>query len=297
MLFGSGSGLRCGGGCGDNLIQVFHDNGLALTLLNLQRALGAILTLTAVGLLTYRWLNATRPQRREVTWVLLAGNLTLLALTVTVVDDLLGNPLNSGPAKVWFLTLALVPIAVLVTFARRRLARGSVAGLVVRLGAPTGRGSPRRAGSSGRSLARTRVLVPGRGPVCDRGRPPGDKPDADSARGSTCVNATGPRSRCCCTIPRSNTTRTRPVGMRRRGPRARERAASGRVRARLVELGGSRGRLARRQMPSAAGSSATFTMDAATAGLDRDVARAARVQAGPGPGRKRPRSYAKPGPP
>ena len=49
MLFGSGSGLRCGGGCGDNLIQVFHDNGFALALLNLQRALGAILTLTAVG--------------------------------------------------------------------------------------------------------------------------------------------------------------------------------------------------------------------------------------------------------
>ena len=31
MLFGSGSGLRCGGGCGDNLIQIFHDNGLALS--------------------------------------------------------------------------------------------------------------------------------------------------------------------------------------------------------------------------------------------------------------------------
>ena len=42
MLFGSGSGLRCGGGCGDNLIQMFHDNGLALTLLDLQRALGAV---------------------------------------------------------------------------------------------------------------------------------------------------------------------------------------------------------------------------------------------------------------
>jgi len=138
MLFGSGSGLRCGGGCGDNLIQVFHDNGLALALLDLQRALGAVLTLTAVGLLTYRWLRASRPQRREVTWVLLAGNATLIALAVTVVDDLLGNPLSSGPAKVWFLTLALVPIAVLATFVRRRLARGSVAGLVVQLGAPTG---------------------------------------------------------------------------------------------------------------------------------------------------------------
>jgi len=137
MLFGSGSGLRCGGGCGDNLIRVFHDNGLALTLLNLQRLLGAILTLTAVVLLTTRWLRASRPQRREVTWVLIAGNATLLALTFTVIDDLLGNPLSSTPAKIWFATLALVPIAVIATFARRRLARGSVAGLVVQLGGPT----------------------------------------------------------------------------------------------------------------------------------------------------------------
>jgi signal transduction histidine kinase len=137
MLFGSGSGLRCGGGCGHNLIQVVHDNGLSLALLSVQRLLGAILTLTAVGMLTSRWARATRPERREVTWVLLAGNATLLALAFTVIDDLLGNPLNSTPAKIWFVTLALVPIAVLTTFVRRRLARGSVAGLVVQLGAPT----------------------------------------------------------------------------------------------------------------------------------------------------------------
>jgi len=137
MLFGSGRGLRCGGGCGDNLIQVFHDNGLAVALLDVQRVLGAALTLTALSLLTIRWMRASRPERRELTWVLLAGNATLLALAVTVVDDLLGTPLNSTPANVWFLTLALVPIAIVATFVRRRLARGSVAGLVVQLGEPT----------------------------------------------------------------------------------------------------------------------------------------------------------------
>jgi signal transduction histidine kinase len=137
MLFGSGSGLRCGGGCGDNLIQLFHDNGLALTLLNVERLIAAVLTLTAVVMLTARWLNASAAQRRELTWVLLAGNAMLLALAVTVVDDLVGNPLKSTPAKVWFFTLALVPIAIVATFVRRRLARGSVAGLVVQLGGPT----------------------------------------------------------------------------------------------------------------------------------------------------------------
>jgi signal transduction histidine kinase len=193
MLFGSGSGLRCGGGCGDNLIQIFHDNGLALTLLNLQRALGAILTLTAVGLLSYRWLRASRPQRREVTWVLIAGNATLLALTVTVVDDLLGNPLNSGPAKVWFLTLALVPIAVLATFARRRLARGSVAGLVVQLGGPTEladlRGALAQAlGDPSLDLA---YWFPAEARYVTADGRPVEVPGAGSARGSTFVERDG----------------------------------------------------------------------------------------------------------
>ena len=137
MLFGSGSGLRCGGGCGHNLIQVFHDNGLALALLDLERLIAAVITLIALTMLTARWLRASAPQRRELTWVLLAGDATLLALAVTVVDDLVGNPLRSTPAKVWFATLALVPIAIVATFVRRRLARGSVAGLVVQLGGPT----------------------------------------------------------------------------------------------------------------------------------------------------------------
>ena len=142
MLFGNGRGLRCGeingrSACPDNLLQVFHDNGLALHLLKFQRALAVGLTLTALCLLALRWLRASRPQRREVTWVLLAGSATLLALAVNVVNDLLGGPLQSTPANVWFLTLALVPIAIVATFVRRRLARGSIAGLVVQLGAHT----------------------------------------------------------------------------------------------------------------------------------------------------------------
>jgi signal transduction histidine kinase len=193
MLFGSGSGLRCGGGCGDNLIQVFHDNGLALALLSLQRVLGVILTLTAVGLLTHRWVRASTPQRREVTWVLLAGNATLLALTFTVVDDLLGNPLNATPAKIWFATLALVPIAVMATFVRRRLARGSVAGLVVQLGGPTEPADLRAA--LARALGDPSLDLAYWFPAEERyvtgdGRPV-EVPGADSDRGSTLVERDG----------------------------------------------------------------------------------------------------------
>jgi signal transduction histidine kinase len=140
MLFGNGSGLRCGeingrSACPDNLLQVFHENGLALGLLSFQRAVAAGLTLTALCLLALRWRRASAPERREVTWVLLAGSATLVALAVTVVNDLVGGPASSTPANIWFLTLALVPIAIVATFVRRRLARGSIAGLVVQLGA------------------------------------------------------------------------------------------------------------------------------------------------------------------
>ena len=59
MLFGSGSGLRCGGNCGHNLIQLFHANGLALALLSIERIAAVALTLTAVGLVVFRWLRAS----------------------------------------------------------------------------------------------------------------------------------------------------------------------------------------------------------------------------------------------
>jgi len=246
MLFGSGKGLRCGGDCGHNLIQVVHDNGLALALLGLERVIAAAITLIALVVLSARWLRASAAQRREVTWVLLAGNATLLALAVTVLDDLIGNPLDATPAKVWFCTLALVPIAIVATFVRRRLARGSVAGLVVQLGGPTAPADLRAA------LARTlgdpslelAYWFPAEARyVTGDGRPVG-VPDADSSRRSTLVERDGT-----------------PIAMLLHDPALEHNAglvqsvcaAAGlalenerlqaELRARLVELGASRGRL------------------------------------------------------
>ena len=144
MLFGNGSGLRCDT-CPDNRMQVFHDNNVSMHLLNDQRLFAGILTLLTIGLLIRRWARASAPQRRAVAPVLLAGCAMLLALAWTVVDDLLGDPLHSGPATVFFYASALVPIAVLVVFLQRRLARGGVAGLVVSLGEASEPGDLREA--------------------------------------------------------------------------------------------------------------------------------------------------------
>jgi signal transduction histidine kinase len=133
MLYGNKNGLRCTF-CPNNLLHAFSNNTRAHRLLGLQRIGGALLALGTISVVGVRWWRASPPQRRAVTPVLVAGTLTLLALTATIIDDLAGNPLGSYPADVFFYITATVPIAVLVVFLQRRLARGQVAGLVVQLG-------------------------------------------------------------------------------------------------------------------------------------------------------------------
>jgi signal transduction histidine kinase len=135
LLVGSRAGLWCGG-CERNVVQVAHDNGLALGLLKFERLVGLILVGFAIVLLTRRWLRAGAARRQVIAPVVLAGCLTLAALGWTVVFDLLGDPLGALPSTVFRWLFASVPIAVLYVFLQRRLSRGKVAGLVVELGEP-----------------------------------------------------------------------------------------------------------------------------------------------------------------
>ncbi len=145
MLYGNKAGIRCASGCPDNLLQVFDNNAVAKGLLDFQRVLGGVLIAATIALLVWRWVRASAPQRRAVAPVLVAGCAMLLALGWTVVDDLLGDPLNALPANVWFYMSATVPVAVLIVFLQRQLARGMVAGLVVELGEPSASADLRQA--------------------------------------------------------------------------------------------------------------------------------------------------------
>ena len=136
LLLGNRRGLWCGG-CETNVVDVIHDNRLALALLALERLIGFVLVVVTVTLLLRRWLRAGPAQQRAVAPVVLTGCLTLIALGWTVVDDLLGDPLQALPATVFRWLFAGVPIAVLYVFLQRRLAQGKVAGLVVELGEPS----------------------------------------------------------------------------------------------------------------------------------------------------------------
>jgi signal transduction histidine kinase len=136
MLYGNRSGVGCPS-CTDNLLQVVHDNHKARGWLGLQDLFGVGLILGMIGLLGRRWWRASAPQRRAVLPVLVTGCATLAALIWDVVNDLIGDPLGALPANVWFYAMATVPVAVMFVFLQRRLARGSVAGLVVELGGPS----------------------------------------------------------------------------------------------------------------------------------------------------------------
>ena len=192
MLYGNKAGIRCPG-CPDNLLQVVHDNQTAQAWLNLERLAGGIVIATVISVLVRRWLRSSPAQRRAVAPVLVAGSASLLALVWTVTFDLLGDPLSSLPATVWFYTSATVPIAVLYVFVQRRLARGMVAGLVVELGTQSPSGDLRDAlaralGDPSLELA---YWFPAEKCYVDGDGRPVALPDADSARRATFVERYG----------------------------------------------------------------------------------------------------------
>ena len=192
MLYGNKAGIRCPG-CPDNLLQVVHDNHKAQAWLNLERLVGGVVIATVVTVLVTRWARSSPAQRRAVAPVLVAGSVSLVALVWTVTFDLLGDPLSSLPATVWFYATATVPIAVLYVFLQRRLARGMVAGLVVELGTQSPSDDLRDAlaralGDPSLELA---YWFPAERCYVDGDGRPVELPDADSARRATFVERYG----------------------------------------------------------------------------------------------------------
>jgi signal transduction histidine kinase len=133
LLFTDSRAVLCSG-CPGNVFEVSRDDGLANGILEGQRVTGALLALFTVGLLVRRWRAASEPQRRGVAPVLWTGSATIAVLAVSIANDAVGEPLGQAAKWVVYCVFASVPIAVLVVLLQRRLARGTVAGLVVELG-------------------------------------------------------------------------------------------------------------------------------------------------------------------
>ncbi len=118
-----------------NLVVVFHlplvSPALAVAK-NVSFAAGAVLFPAATVLLLRRWFDGSPAWRRAVSPVLWPGAATLLALAYYDITGFFAEP---SVASIWvfFFAFALIPFAFLAVLLRGRLARASVAELVVEL--------------------------------------------------------------------------------------------------------------------------------------------------------------------
>jgi signal transduction histidine kinase len=194
-LFFGDSRLVCPA-CPANLLQVTHDDRLARLLYSLRQVAGIVVVLAAAGLLTRRWHRASRPQRRAVMPVVVAGAVASVALILAYAAAVLRLPsaLALGRAS-WFIAAA-IPVAVLLVFIQRRMAQGAVAGLVVELGAP---GAPGAAvdlrGALSRALGDPSLELaywyPAQSRYVDSGGRPIELPEPGAPRGSTVIERDG----------------------------------------------------------------------------------------------------------
>jgi signal transduction histidine kinase len=133
LFFAESQPVLCSG-CPQNVLELTRSDALANGILQGQRIVGAGLTFVTLSLLVRRWRSASRLQRRGVAPVLWCGAATLVALAASIANDVAGGPLGQAPKWLLFVSIATLPVAVMVVLLRRRLARGAVAGLVVELG-------------------------------------------------------------------------------------------------------------------------------------------------------------------
>lgn len=113
--------------------QVFGSSELAVEAARWALAVAAFLFSAASLLLIHRWSLGSTPWRRAVAPVLWPGVATLMALAYYDVTGFLTEP---GTASIWIfrVTFVLIPFAFLAVLLRGRLARASIAELVVDLG-------------------------------------------------------------------------------------------------------------------------------------------------------------------
>jgi signal transduction histidine kinase len=112
---------------------VLGDDGVGGTLSQASYAFGAVVFLAGGGLLVQRWRAGSRAWRRTVAPLLWTGALALALLAVFNADQFLSRPVGVVPMWAFRLAFVAIPFAFLAVLLRVRLARASVAELVVEL--------------------------------------------------------------------------------------------------------------------------------------------------------------------
>jgi signal transduction histidine kinase len=147
VLFFDPTAMGCDG-CPDNLFLIDDSGSFGETWLDGLSVLGVVVPLVVVARLVQRWRQASRPLRRTVTPVFLAGGALMVTLATLLAIVLVGG--SEDLADVFFYSslpaLALVPYLFLAGLASGRMLRGRGLGqLVRRLGGSLGPGELRAA--------------------------------------------------------------------------------------------------------------------------------------------------------
>jgi len=131
LLLGYGDNPDCA--CPENVFQVADAQAVSEAIVRVQQALGAILAVATIVVITRRARAASPSRRLAIAPVLVTGAVVFALLIPWVLNDALGEPLGEWTDRALELALAAVPAAFLVSLLRVRLARGAVADLVVEL--------------------------------------------------------------------------------------------------------------------------------------------------------------------
>jgi signal transduction histidine kinase len=179
--------------CPANLLEVARQDTPMMGATYLVRVGAIAVALTGIGLLVGRWRRASRPQRRAVMPVVVAGAVAFAVLVVAYGAAALGAATADAFGRVAWFALAAVPVAVLVVFIQRRLAQGAVAGLVIELG---GRGAAADLrGALSRALGDPSLALaywyPDQSRYVDSDGRPVELPPAGAARSSTLIERDG----------------------------------------------------------------------------------------------------------
>jgi signal transduction histidine kinase len=184
--------------CPDNLLLIDPQPDLAVALLRIQTTAGIVVSILALAQVAQRWRHATRPARRSLSAVIMAGLIVITAHAVYFLGRLL--ELSGGVVaalRVLALTaLAAVPLAFLAGLARTRFFQGAaLAQLIQGLRESEGRGRLRDAMAAAlgdRSLD-IAYWVPDLRRYVDASGEPVDLPPEDPRLGWTPIEHDGQR--------------------------------------------------------------------------------------------------------
>ncbi len=183
----------CGDECGSSAVVIVESP----TTETIVDTVGTVITVGIIGaivaVLVRRWRRASPALRRVLLPVYLTGGATLLVLLVNNILAQISRPASDVFGLMFFVLFAAVPFAFLLGILRSRLARGSIAGLLVAIGHGTPLRDAIAEALGDPTLELAYWLEEGRPRFVDRDGRRFELPAPDSGRTATIVEQEGRR--------------------------------------------------------------------------------------------------------